>query len=179
MKQLFSRLLFAGLLLVIAASSSAIAAAPADFTLHSATSTATFRPADAKGKFIALHFLLKTECPYCLRHTREYFTKASQVPNVVQVFIKPDAAEEIKGWAAKLPPEEVARNPIYRDPDAALAKAFAVPDGYQFHGQSVHYPALILLGPDGKEVFRHVGKSNADRYSLANLAATVAKLTQK
>lgn len=173
MKQTFS------LLLVLAAISTVIAAPPADFTLHSATSPATFRPADAKGKFIALHFLLKTECPYCLRHTREYFIKASQLPNVVQVFIKPDAVEEIKAWAAKLPPEEVSRNPVYRDPEAALARAFAVPDGYEFHGQKVHYPALILLGPDVKEVFRHVGKSNADRYPFDKLAATVAKLTQK
>lgn len=179
MNKSFTRSLFAFLLLAFASFSATIAAAPADFTLHSATSPGTFRPADAKGKFIALHFLLKTECPFCLRHTREYFTKASQLPNVVQVFIKPDAAGEIKAWAAKLPPEEVARNPIYRDPEAALAKAFAVPGGYAFHGQTVHFPALVLLGPDGKEVFRHVGKSNADRYSFASLAATVAKLTKQ
>ena len=34
---------------------------------------------------------------------------------------------------------------IYRDPDAALAKAYDIHDGYKFHGQTVHFPALALL----------------------------------
>ena len=36
----------------------------------------TSKELSSKGKFIALHFLLKTECPYCIRHTSEYFEKA-------------------------------------------------------------------------------------------------------
>ena len=44
-----------------------------DFTLPSVTDTSHFILSKAKGKFIALHFLLKTECPYCMRHTHEYF----------------------------------------------------------------------------------------------------------
>lgn len=152
---------------------------PENFTLQSATSPATFSLSDAKGKYVALHFLLKTECPHCLRHTREYFTKAPGLRNVVQVFVKPDTEREIAAWAGKLPPEELARHPIYRDPEAALAKAFAIPDGYKFHGQVVHYPATILLGPDGREVFRHVGKNNSDRLPFEKLAAKVAELSQR
>jgi peroxiredoxin Q/BCP len=34
----------------------------------------------------------------------------------------------------------------------------------------------VLIGPDGREVFRHVGKSNADRLSLEKLAEKVAEL---
>ncbi len=52
---------------------------------------------------------------------------------------------------------------IYRDAGAKLAKRFGIPDGYQFHGQNVHYPALIVLDGDGKEMFRYVGKNNGDR----------------
>ena len=151
---------------------------PDDFTVPSATSDATFKLSEAKGKFVALHFLLKTECPVCLRHTREYFTKSSTLPNVIQVYLKPDTVEEIKAWTNKLPPEELAKNPIYRDAEAKLADEFAVPDGYAFHGQTVHFPALILLGPDGKEVFRYVGKNNGDRYSFDKLAAKVAELSK-
>lgn len=40
---------------------------------------------------------------------------------------------------------------ICRDTDADLARAFGIPDGLLFHGQVVHYPALVLLGPDGRE----------------------------
>ena len=151
---------------------------PDEFTLQSATSKATFMLSDAKGKYVALHFLLKTECPLCLRHTRDYFAKAATLPNVVQVFVKPDTDAEIKAWAGKLPANELAKHPIYRDPDAKLAKAFNIPGGYKFHGQVVHFPATVLLDPTGKEVFRHVGKSNSDRLSFEKLAEKVSKLTR-
>jgi peroxiredoxin Q/BCP len=152
---------------------------PEDFSVPSATSEATFKLSEAKGKYVALHFLLKTECPYCLAHTRKYFTEASKLPNVLQVFLKPDSVEEIKAWAGKLPAEDLAKYPIYRDADAKLADEFGIPGGYQFHGQVVHYPALVLLGPDGKEVFRYIGKSNADRFSFDQLKAKVAELEKK
>lgn len=173
------RLLAAAVLgLVLLANAHAAPANPDDFTVQSTTSKATFRLADAKGKYVALHFLLKTECPVCLRHTRDYFTKAASLPNVVQVFLKPDTEAEIKSWAGKLPADELAKNPVYRDPDAKLAKAFTIPDGYKFHGQVVHYPATVLLNPAGKEVFRYVGKNNGDRLSFEKLAEKVAELTK-
>ncbi len=154
------------------------AATPEDFTVKSATGKETFTLKDAKGKFVALHFLLKTECPVCLRHTRDYFTKAPTLPTVQQIFLKPDTDSEIEAWASKLPAEDLAKNPIYRDPNAKLAKSFDIPDGYAFHGQSVHYPATILIGPDGKEVFRYVGKNNSDRLSFEKLAEKVAELSK-
>ena len=156
----------------------ATAANPEDFTVQSATGKATFKLADAKGKYVAVHFLLKTECPVCLRHTRDYFTKAATLPNVVQVFLKPDTDAEIRAWAGKLPADELAKNPIFRDPDAKLATAFSIPDGYKFHGQVVHYPATVLLDAKGKEVFRHVGKNNGDRLSFEKLAEKVGELTK-
>lgn len=150
-----------------------------DFTLKSATSDNTFKLAAQKGKYVVLHFLLKTECPICLRHTREYLTGVKDLPNTVQVFIKPDTAAEISQWSGKLPKEVLADNPIYRDPEAALAKKLGIPDGYKFHGQVVHYPALILIDPQGQEVFRHVGKNNADRYPLAQLKTKLAELNKQ
>ena len=167
-------LLFA-FLLVTAIST---AATPEDFTVKAAAGKGSFTLKDAQGKFVAIHFLLKTECPVCLRHTRDYLVKAPSLPNVVQVFLKPDTDQEIDAWAKKLPVEELDKNPIYRDPNAKLAKAFDIPDGYKFHGQVVHFPATVLIGPDGKEVFRYVGKSNSDRLSFEALAAKVAELTK-
>jgi peroxiredoxin Q/BCP len=151
---------------------------PDDFTVQSVTDKSSFTLKDARGKFVALHFLLKTECPVCLRHTRDYFTKAPTLPDVQQVFIKPDDDKAIEAWAAKLPTDELSKHPIYRDPKAKLAKAFGIPDGYAFHGQVVHYPATVLIGPDGKEVFRYVGKNNGDRLSFEALAAKVKELSQ-
>jgi peroxiredoxin Q/BCP len=149
---------------------------PQDFTVQSATGTNVFKLSEARGKFVALHFLLKTECPYCLRHTRDYVQKSAGDTRVVHVFLKPDADAEIKAWAAKLGEDSLPVT-IYRDPDAALAKAYNIPDGYRFHGQTVHFPALVLLNGDGKEVFRYVGKSNADRLAYDKFAAKLEELT--
>jgi peroxiredoxin Q/BCP len=152
------------------------AANPADFTLHGANRKETFRLADAKRKFVALHFLLKTECPFCLRHTRDYIEKSKSQPGVVHVFIKPDSEADIAKWANKLGPDPVT---IFRDAEAKLADAFGIPGGYKFHGQVVHYPALVLLDPSGKEVFRHVGQSNSDRLSFTAFTAKLAELKRK
>lgn len=150
-------------------------AGPPDFTLKSGD--ATFRLSDARGRFVALHFLLKTECPLCQRHVAEVARRAPELAGVVQIFLKPDAQEEVDAWAAKLRAAGVTAT-IYRDADATLAKAYAIPDGYEFHGESVHYPALVLLGPDGSEAFRYVGKSNSDRLSFDALAKKVAELSK-
>jgi peroxiredoxin Q/BCP len=159
-------------------------AAPTDFTVEAPADGRKFRLAEAKGKYVALHFLLKTECPLCLRHTRDYAQRGETLPEVVSVFLKPDSADEIKSWADKLGKPAAKEVTLYRDADATLAKAFAIPDGYPFHGQSVHFPALVLLDPAGQEVFRHVGKNNGDRFGfdllvakLAELKATAAKRT--
>jgi peroxiredoxin Q/BCP len=161
------------LLLICAASLSA--QNPDDFTLNSATDDSQFKLSDVRGKFVALHFLLKTECPVCLRYTQDYFSKAETLPDVEQIFIKPDTEKEIEAWSDNLS-EEFNKLPIYRDPDAKLADQFKIPDGYEFHNQIVHFPALILLDPNGKEVFRYIGKNNRDRYSFEQLQSKLSEL---
>jgi len=149
-----------------------------DFTLQSATNDSEFVLSETDAEFVALHFLLKTECPICIRHTQSYLQNQDQLPEVVQVFIKPDTEAEIQAWAQNLSQEQLDQLPIYRDPGARLATEFGIPDGYQFHGQVVHYPALILLDQEGQEVFRYVGKNNRDRYSFEQLKAKLAELSK-
>lgn len=135
-----------------------------DFTLNSITDHSTFTLSKTKGDFIALHFLLKTECPYCIMHTYDYIEKSKAFPNVQQIFIKPDTEKEIKEWALNFEENSDFNFPIYQDKDAELAKEFNIPDDYFFHGQNVHFPALVLLNKKGEEVFRYIGKNNSDRY---------------
>jgi len=68
---------------------------------------------------------------------------------------------------------------IYRGPDAKLAKAFGIPDGYRFHGQVVHFPALVVLDGKGKELFRYVGKNNGGRMPTADFTAKLAAIASK
>jgi len=170
--------LIAGLLIVLTGGAVSLSSyGQGDFILHSVTDNSTFDLSKERGRFVALHFLLKTECPFCLRHTREYIDRADNLPDVRQVFIKPDTPAEIQEWASKFSSEELAEFPIYHDPDAMLAERFGIPGGYRFHGQTVHYPATILIGPDGKEVFRYIGKNNSDRLSFDQLTRTVKSLS--
>ena len=165
------KLLAAPLIVLLIAAAPTTAPAPKDFTLEAVAPP--FKLSHAKGKFVALHFLLKTECPYCLKHVHTYSTRGSELADVMQIFIKPDAPEEIRKWATKI---ESPQPIIYRDPTAALAQAFKIPHGYRFHAQVVHYPALVLLDGEGKEVFRYVGKDNSDRLPFDQFAAKLAEL---
>jgi peroxiredoxin Q/BCP len=158
----------------------ALAESPADFTVKSATDDSTFQLSKHPGKVVVLHFLLKTECPFCLKYTHDYSVLAEKNPDVVQVFLKPDSEAEIKSWSEKLNQNELKGLPkVYRDPDAKLADQFKIPDGYKFHGQTVHYPALVALDGTGKELFRHVGKSNSDRMSVKDFMAKLTESTAK
>ena len=153
---------------------------PTDFTVESPTHDTTFTLSEQKDKLIALHFLLKTECPYCIKYTNEYAKLSGKTPDVLHLFLKPDSDDEIKAWTGKLNKEELKDLPvIYRDPDARLAKEFGIPDGYKFHGQIVHYPALVLLDSSGKEQFRYVGKSNSDRMKPDDFMAKLKVIKKK
>lgn len=152
------------------------AAPPADFTVESPTHNVKFQLSQAKGKVVVLHFLLKTECPVCLRHTHAYARLAADQPEIVHIFLKPDSVEEIRKWTNRLSREDLKEAPvIYRDPEAALAKAFQIPDGYRFHGEVVHYPATVILDGSGAELFRYVGKNNSDRLSTADFQKRLAE----
>lgn len=150
---------------------------PSNFKVKSVLDDSTFELSENKGKIVVLHFLLKTECPICLRYTHDYAALAEKTPDVIHVFLKPDSEEDIRAWSENLDEKGLQSLPkIYRDVDAKLAGKYGVPDGYKFHGQTVHYPALIILDESGKEQFRYVGKSNADRLSVKDFEAKLAEL---
>ena len=169
------RILPVELLVVVIGLVGTVIGGPTDFSVTSGRKT--FRLSEARGNFVALHFLLKTDCPYCQQYVAEMTRRAPELAGVVHVFLKPDSEEEIKAWSDKLQQTGVAAT-IYRDPDAKLAQEFKIPDGYAFHGQSVHYPALVLLGPDAQEVFRYIGKDNTDRLPFDRFAARVSEVSK-
>jgi peroxiredoxin Q/BCP len=151
---------------------------PSDFMVESPTHGTTFALSGQKGKLIVVHFLLKTECPFCLKLTNDYARLGASEPDVLHLFLKPDSPEEIKAWAKRISQEGLKNPPvIYRDPDARLAKKFGIPGGYEFHGQTTHYPALVLLDGSGQELFRYVGKSNSDRMKPDDFITKLAMVT--
>lgn len=160
-------------LLISAVLTPAAGDTPREFTLRSGSHT--FDSREHRGRFIALHFLLKTECPHCARLVADYVENGPSIADVVHVFIKPDSDEEIAAWSKKISARGVDAV-IYRDPDAKLAEEFRIPDGYPFHGESMHFPALIVRGPDGREAFRHVSAGNTDRMTFDAFAERITPL---
>ncbi|MBL8991472.1 MAG: YHS domain-containing protein [Phycisphaerae bacterium] len=132
-----------------------------------------FDSATARGSYLAVHFLLNDECPYCARHLREYTGLADTLAGVKHIFVKAVSAEAF-GAALASSPEA----PLYRDADGKLAEHFKIRGGYRFHGMDMTYPALVLLDPQGREVFRYVGKDNADRLPFRTFAKRVAELSR-
>ena len=137
---------------------------PKDFTLQSIDGTQTFQLSKDKSEFVALHFLLKTECSFCLRYTQDYIANAKKHPNVTHVFIKPDKPEESQKWFSKFKEDNSETLVVYHDPEAGLAARYGIPDGYRFHREVVHYPAFILLDKNREEVIRYIGKKTQDRF---------------
>ena len=149
---------------------------PVDFTLNSATDSTKFVLSENKGKYVALHFLLKTECPHCMQLTSAYVFNAHKLPDVVQVFIKPDEKAELDKWTYKVPDMVLSQYAIFSDPGAALAKKFKVKSGYFFHNEDMNFPCLIILDPNGKEVFRYTGVANSDRFPFDKFEAKIKEL---
>jgi len=150
----------------------------ADFTVQRVNGPGAFSLSEAQGEWVVLHFLLKTECPMCRRTTDTYASRADEVPGVRHVFLKPDAPDQTQQWINGFEdPKDVA--PIYQDPGAQLAERMGIPDGYEFHGEVVHYPALVVIDPEGREVFRYVGERTQDRYPFEQFKTTMAELRDR
>ncbi len=165
--------LFAAICTTIIASESVT---PKDFTLKSIDGKHEFQLSKAKTELVALHFLLKTECPICLRYTQEYTENAKKHPNVTHIFIKPDEPEESQKWIAKYDDSNSKQPVIYHDKNAQLAKKYKIKDGYKFHGEVVHYPAFILVDKNGKEHFRYVGTKTQDRFFYKEFAKKIDEM---
>lgn len=135
-----------------------------------------FDSSSARGRLLAIHFLLPTDCPYCLQQIREYAQNAATLAGVQQIFVNAQPKKEFQEWLKSV--DNAQALPIYRDESGKLGKQFRIPDGYAFHGSVMNYPALVLLDADGKEVFRHIGTDNRDRYPFAAFASKVDELTR-
>lgn len=132
-----------------------------------------FDSATARGGYLAVHFLLNDECPYCGRLVREYTDKGPTLAGVRHIFVQHVGEAAFAETLAAAPDPST---PLYRDVGGALAERFKIDGGYAFHGMMMTYPALVLLDPAGREVFRQIGKDNADRVPFATLVEKVESL---
>lgn len=165
-----------------------VPALASDFTVGE--SGKQFTLSQNAGRFTTVHFLLKTECPICLRTTQDYLRRADEVAGFTHVFIKPDDSDAVLDFRRKVAgansrpksaPTEDGESlkdlPIYRDVDQKVAAQLRVPQGYAFHGATTNFPTTIIFNQKGEEVFRYAGADTTDRFTFDRFAAEAATLT--
>ena len=138
-------------------------------TLVSATDGHAFTIADARGRYLALHFVGKTDSPECTAFVRECLEKAPTVAGVRHVFATSDDGAAVRKWAAQFGADARA---IHLDEGASLAHELGIDAGSQPHPDR---SATLVFDPDGKEIARSIGHSHADHMPFADLAAAVAR----
>lgn len=135
----------------------------------------SFSSASARGRFLAIHFLLNADSPANAALVREYTLHAPELAGTTHIFIRAGSAEEFRSMLAGLPP--TAAKQSFRDVDSKLAARLNVPGGFEFHGRTINHPALILLDASGNEIFRQVFDADANRLHFTQFAAKLADLS--
>jgi FKBP-type peptidyl-prolyl cis-trans isomerase len=179
---MMSRFVLAPILIVASATSGVAQKRVQDFKARQCGGDeALFQLSAHRGTWVLLDFLLPVEDATEAAHYTAIESKSAQLlyeHNILPVFLKPNETEATAKWWGSLPTHSL---PIFRDPDGKLASALGIPKGVFLMAGPAHYPAAILIDPDGNEVWRKTGKKAADRVDLETLRAEIkrAKVERK
>ena len=113
----------------------------------SATDGHVFAVKDARGRYVAIHFLGKIGTPECAAFVREYLAKAPTVAGVVHIFAAGEDAGAVKKWAAQFKQDGAS---IHVDQGRELAAELKVA------GEDAS--ATVVFGPDGERLIFHRGR---------------------
>jgi peptidylprolyl isomerase len=134
-----------------------------------------FQLSDHKGSWVLLDFLLAEPNPADAEHYRVLSASAEQLAASREVVIALFSAaprERTVGWWSE---RENPNLPIYQDPEAKLSQALKIPAGLELaEGKTGHYPATMLVGPDGLVYWTRIAKDAQDRASLEEILAVLA-----
>lgn len=152
---------------------SGIAAAPKDFVLPSVPEGEDFRLESARGRVVALHFLVQGDQQPSANFVRTLVARMRDMAGVEHVFIRDESLRRVEVWRQGLMAEPPV---VHRDEGGALAQAYGVPEGLRTGTVTVRYPATILLGFDGLERFRYVGEGADDYVPMELLLEEIERL---
>jgi len=149
----------------IALAAGAAAAAPAQTNFTITDGARTFSLSAARGRFAALHFLSTSGGTAARRIVQEYARRAPEVAGVSHVFLLEGTADEARAFVDSLAADKRIAAPFH-DAEARVAQSFRV------GGEGA---VLVLIGPDGQEVYRHVAKSAEECLAFDDFAAEIAR----
>jgi YHS domain-containing protein len=130
---------------------------------HHLTSAVTGKPLELKelaGRTIALHFV--GDPTSAVAFVQGYLAQAPSVAGVSHIFIPSAEAAAAQAWAAQF---DANAGQVYVDQGGALAAELRI----------AATPTTVVVGADGKELFRHAGSSPDDRLAFASFAKQLAE----
>jgi peroxiredoxin/YHS domain-containing protein len=145
--------------------------APADFEFRAGDDS--FRLSEARGKFVAIHFLPAVDCTECLEYVNASMRLQDESAGLVQVFVIPAADESVLAFRTTV--ERGGATPrVYADTDGKIAAEFGIQN---LENTSQRVPATIVIGPDGTESFRYAGAHGTDLLPVVKLYSQVDRLS--
>ncbi len=143
-------------------------ASPAtDFTLG--TEGHVFRSADARGKFLAIHFLSANQPD--VSPLTDYASGERTLAGFAQVFVTSGSPEQLAAVISAAPKELAEK--IYRDPDEHLSAQFRLPPRSARAAEAIE--ATIVLDPDGNEILRRTAKDGSHQFSFSQFFSAFNK----
>jgi YHS domain-containing protein len=124
---------------------------------------------EAKGHYLALHFVGACSSPAGTAFVRETIRNAPSVAGVAHAFISAEPAERVRAWVEPLGDDA---SMVYIDKDGALGADLGLRAGPSAGDAPV--PATVVFDPDGKELFRVVGTGPDDYLPFDRFARQLA-----
>ncbi len=134
-----------------------------------------FKLTDHRGSWVLLDFLLPGDSAADKEHYASIegnLDKLVYGMNLKPVFFKPEPEAEIAKWWEGQPSNRI---PVMQDPSGKLSRALKIPYGLKLDDQITLYPTVVLLDPDGNEVWRKVGKTAEERVDVDEIIQQHAK----
>jgi hypothetical protein len=140
------------------------AAAAQSFTIGDANRV--FDSATVRGQVLAIHFVPEIGEAQTKSAIAEYTAGGPTLAGVRQIVVSAEKADAFRSALAGLPANSI---PAYRDGDGELAKRFGVASSTV---------AIVVLDPDGREIYRNATTSSSDHLSFPTFAAKIGELTK-
>ena len=139
-------------------------------TITAANDDHPFALKDAKGHYLALHFLPAGDTPEDAAFVREYLKAAPTAAGVVHAFIRPQTGDA-KAWASQF--ADASR--VFVDHDSKLAADLGV---WKDQKESTRFATTVVLDQDGKELFRLSGTPARSHVSFGSFASRLDTATR-
>ena len=138
--------------------------------------SAVFDSASARGRVLVVHVLSGRVSQANAAYLKDLAKAASTVAGVTHVIVQNASEADFRATVATAPESLV--HSMYRDSSGAAEQLLHLEGTIDADGASVAAPAVLVLDPAGKELYRRIGKKDTDRDSATALAKKIGELTR-